>query len=328
MPKFYAYVAEKDGDNFSFGKKELDLIDLPEGEVTIRVRYSSVNFKDGLASTPNGRVLRSYPMVPGIDLAGEVVACSNASFQEGQPVLVTGYGLGVSHFGGFAEYARVPANWVVPLPQGLRLRDAMVIGTAGFTAGLAVKRMEENGLRPGQGPVLVVGATGGVGSIAVAVLANSGYEVTASTGKQSEVDYLKSLGASQVLSREEVSQESSRALEKELWAGAIDPVGGKTLAYLLRTTKYGGSVASMGNTGGPELNTTVFPFILRGVNLLGIDSVNCPMDSRLQVWDRLAASLSASQLDAMAVETPFDELPEALSAILKGGVRGRVVITL
>ncbi|MBX6395064.1 MAG: acryloyl-CoA reductase, partial [Alicyclobacillaceae bacterium] len=285
--KFRALVAEKREESISLEIRERTLEELPEGDVTIRVAYSSVNYKDGLATIPEGRVVRQYPIVPGIDLAGTVVDSRDPRFQEGDEVLVTGYELGVAHDGGYGEYARVPGDWVVPLPPGLTLREAMVLGTAGFTAALSVYRLEQNGLRPDRGPVLVTGASGGVGSVAVAILAKLGYSVAASTGKEAARDFLRKLGASEILSREEVSAESGKALEKERWAGAVDPVGGRTLAYLLRTTRYGGAVALSGLTGGNSVQTTVYPFILRGVSLLGIDSVYCPADVRREIWQRL-----------------------------------------
>lgn len=321
-------MVEKTEDSFSVGVKELTLDQLPVGDVLIRVAYSSVNYKDGLASTPNGKIVKSYPFVPGIDLAGTVVESQDPRFRQGDEVIVTSYELGVSRYGGFSEYARVPADWVVPLPTGLTMKEAMAIGTAGFTAGLSVQRLEEHGVTPEKGPVLVTGATGGVGSTAVSMLAKLGYDVAAGTGKTSEHEYLKQLGAREILSREEVS-DTSRPLQKERWAGAVDPVGGKTLAYLLSAIKYGGSVAVSGLTGGTELNTTVFPFILRGVNLLGIDSVYCPMDVRVELWNRLARDLKpANLLDDIGREITLDELPETLASILKGEVRGRTIVRL
>ncbi|GAX90728.1 NADPH:quinone oxidoreductase family protein [Effusibacillus lacus] len=328
IKKFRALWVEKTEDSFSVSVKELGLSDLPEGDVTIRVAYSSVNYKDGLACIPNGKIVRSYPFIPGIDLAGTVVDSKDSRFKEGDQVVITGYELGVAHFGGFSEYARVPADWVVPLPKGLSLKEAMAIGTAGFTAALSVQRLEDNGLNPERGPVIVTGATGGVGSTAVAMLAGLGYHVAASTGKASEHEYLHTLGAKEILGREEVT-DTSRPLQKERWAGAVDPVGGKTLAYLLSTTKYGGSVAVSGLTGGTDLATTVFPFILRGVNLLGIDSVYCPMDVRLKLWERLASDLKpANLLDQIGYEISLEELPDTVGKILKGEVRGRTVVRL
>jgi acrylyl-CoA reductase (NADPH) len=324
---FRAFVVNKTGEGFSAGFKELTQADLPPGEVLIKVAYSSVNYKDGLASIPEGRIVRSYPFVPGVDLAGIVAESNDSRFKTGDEVIATSYELGVSHYGGYSEYARVKADWVVPLPDGLTLKEAMALGTAGFTAALAIHQLEKNGLKPQNGPVLVTGATGGVGSVGISILSNLGYTVVASTGKTSEHDYLRELGASEIISREETSAESNRPLEKERWAGSLDSVGGSTLAYLLRTTKYGGSIAAFGNTGGPNLNTTVFPFILRAINLLGIESVNCPMELREQLWHRLASNYKPRRLlDMIGHEVPFEELPQALATILKGGTRGRTII--
>lgn len=325
---FRAFVVNKTAEQFTAQVQALTKDDLPPGEVLIHVAYSSVNYKDALACTPDGKIVRSYPFVPGIDLAGVVVESSDERFHAGDEVIATSYDLGVSHYGGFSEYARVRANWVVPLPRGLTFKEAMALGTAGFEAALAVHKLEKNGLTPQHGPVLVTGATGGVGSIAVNILAKLGHTVVASTGKQAEHAYLKELGASTILSREEVSAESNRPLEKELWAGSIDPVGGATLAYLIRTTKYGGSVAACGLTGGSTVNTTVFPFILRAVNLLGIDSVFCPMGLRRELWQRLASDLKPTKLDSISREVTLDELPQVTASLLSGGVRGRTVVRL
>jgi acrylyl-CoA reductase (NADPH) len=324
---FRAFVVNKTGEGFTSGFKELTQADLPPGEVLIKVAYSSVNYKDGLASIPEGKIVRSYPFVPGIDLAGVVVESSDNRFKTGDEVIATSYELGVSHYGGFSEYARVKADWIVPLPAGLTLKEAMALGTAGFTAALAIHQLEKNGLKPQNGPVLVTGATGGVGSVGISILSNLGYTVVASTGKSSEHDYLRELGASEIISSEETSAESNRPLEKERWAGSLDSVGGNTLAYLIRTTKYAGSIAAYGNTGGTNLNTTVFPFILRAINLLGIESVNCPMELRDQLWHRLASNYKPRHLlDMIGHEVPFEELPQALATILKGGSRGRTLI--
>lgn len=308
--------------------RQLGMGDLPEGEVTVRVAYSSVNFKDGLVAVKK-RMVGSYPMVPGIDLAGTVMESSDGRFKPGDEVIVTSYDLGTGHFGGFSEVARVPADWVVPLPEGLSLRESMILGTAGFTAALSVLRLEENGLTPDKGPVLVAGATGGVGSIAVNILAKRGYEVTASTGKSDEEAYLKSIGASQVIPRNEVVDEDGAPVRGEMWAGAVDPVGGKTLQYILSTLKYSGSVATSGLTGGIDVRTTVLPFISRGINWLGIDSVQCPMDRRLKVWELLSGEYKPTVLDGDLVnEVSLEELPEVLEAILEGKVRGRTVVKL
>jgi putative YhdH/YhfP family quinone oxidoreductase len=326
---FRAFIVNKTEAGFSAGLSALSHAELPAGEVLIKVAYSGVNYKDGLASIPEGKVVRSYPFVPGIDLAGVVEESSDPRVRVGQEVLVTGYDLGVSHYGGFSEYARVHADWVVPKPAGLTLQEAMALGTAGFTAALAVNQLEKNWLQPSNGPVLVTGATGGAGSIALNILSKIGYEVVASTGKASEHEYLRELGASEILDRAITTAESSRPLEKERWAGCVDAVGGSTLPYLLRTTKYGGSVAAFGNTGGVTFSTTVFPFILRGVNLLGIDSVSCDMALRRQLWQRLAGPWKPEKLlSHIAHEVGFEELPAALESVIKGKTRGHTVVRI
>lgn len=324
---FRAFVVNMHEGNFSAGFQELTHKELPAGEVLIQVAYSSINYKDGLASIEKGKVVRSYPLIPGIDLAGIVVESSDTRFKEGDAVITTSYDLGVSHSGGYSEYARVRADWVVPLPTGLSLKEAMVIGTAGLTAGLALHQMEKLGLKPEHGPILVTGATGGVGSVGISILKKRGYTVAASTGKSSEHAYLKTLGADEILSREETSAESKRPMEKERWAGSLDSVGASTLAYLIRTTKYGGSIAAYGNTGGGDMATTVFPFILRGINLLGIESARCPMEVRRALWQQLASTYKPA-LETIGHEIAFEELPQALASILKGGTRGRVVVRI
>lgn len=326
---YRALVVDKQGDDFTVAARELNEADLPAGEVTIKVEWSSINYKDGLALSPNGRVLRSYPMVPGVDLAGTVVQSKDSRFSKGSHVAVTGYDVGVAHPGGFAELARIPADWVMPLPDGLTTKEAMALGTAGFTAALSVEALEHNGLRPDQGTVIVTGSTGGVGSTAVSMLAQLGYTVAGSTGKASEHDFLRALGATEILSREDVSAESNRPMESERWAGAVDPVGGATTAYLVRTMKYGASVALSGLTGGNAVATTVFPFILRGVNLLGIDSVMCPMAKRQRVWARMGKDLKPKGLlDGIAVETDLDGAPAVCADILGGKVKGRTLVRL
>ncbi|NMH68165.1 acryloyl-CoA reductase [Bacillus sp. RO3] len=326
--EFKALVVNKSGEDFSVNVESLTFDDLPEGDVTIRVHYSSVNYKDGLASIPKGNIVKSYPFVPGIDLAGIVTSSSDSRYQEGDKVIVTSYELGVSHYGGYSEYARVPADWVVPLPENLTMKEAMTLGTAGFTAALSIHQLEKNGLTPEDGPVLVTGATGGVGSMAVSMLAKRNYEVVASTGKESEHDYLKKLGAKDVISRDEVTPEKIRPIGKQRWAGAVDPVGGKTLTAVLSHTQYGGSVAVSGLTGGVDVPTTVFPFILRGVNLLGIDSVYCPKDLRVTLWERMAGDLMPEGLNEIQNEVSFHELPQALSDILAGKARGRTIVNI
>lgn len=308
--------------------KQLSMDDLPDGEVTIRVAYSSVNFKDGIVSIQN-QLVESYPLVPGIDLAGTIINSTDERFKTGEEVIVTSYKLGTGHFGGFSEIARVPADWVVPLPNGLTLKEAMILGTAGFTAALSIQRLEENDLDPSQGPVLVAGATGGVGSIAVNILAKRGYEVVASTGKTNEEDYLRGLGATEILNRNEIIDTEQIPMREEKWAGAIDPVGGKTLQYIVSTLKYGGSVATCGLTGGIEVSTTVLPYISRGVNWLGIDSVECPMRKRLEVWNRLGDDLKPTTFNEELVnEISLKELPGVLADILEGKVRGRTLVKL
>jgi acrylyl-CoA reductase (NADPH) len=329
--QFRALVADKDGDDVRRSLTDLSSGDLPEGEVTIRVGWSSVNYKDALAVSPKGRVAQSYPLVPGIDLAGEVIAADGGDVSAGDSVLVHGYDLGVAHHGGFAEVARVPADWVVPLPDGLSARDAMALGTAGFTAALSIVRLEAHGLsaEDARAPVLVLGATGGVGSIAVAILAARGYEVHAATGKADEADYLRSIGASEVLSREETSAESDRPMDKQRWAAVVDPVGGAATAFALRTTRYGGAVASSGLTGGTDLHTTIFPFILRSVSLLGVDSVNTAMAERREVWARLGGDLRPPGLeDQISREIALEDVDPLLDEVLAGKARGRTVVKI
>lgn len=329
MSSFRAFVVSKTEQAFEAGVREVTLDNLAPGEVVIRVAWSGVNYKDGLATTPNGRILTRYPMIPGIDLAGTVVSSAAPQFKEGDEVLATSFDLGMAHEGGFSEYARVPAGWVVPLPHGLNLRESMIAGTAGFTAALAIHKLELNGLTPASGPVLVTGATGGVGSFAVAMLANLGYTVAASTGKETEHAYLQELGASQIINRSETSAESTRPMEKERWTGSVDNVGGATLAYLARTTKTEGSIASIGLTGGHAVNTTVYPFILRGVNLLGINSQTTPMELRLRLWERIATDLRPRNLEALvAGEFSLDQVGQVTADILQAKIRGRALIKL
>lgn len=328
MENFKALLVDKKDNEFSVNISNLRLNDLPEGDVVIRVAYSSVNYKDGLAATPDGNIVRNYPHVPGIDLVGTVVNSMDERFAEGDEVIATSYEIGVSHLGGYSEYARIPADWIVPLPKDLSMKEAMAYGTAGFTAALSIHQLEESGLTPDAGPVLVTGASGGVGSIAVAMLSRLGYDVVASTGKTSEHDYLYQIGAKEIISREDLQPEKIRPLDKQRWAGAVDPVGGKTLAYILSSIKYGGSVAVTGLTGGPNVPTTVFPFILRGVNLLGIDSVYCPMDVRETLWKRMADELKPVHLEKVTEEISFEELPGTLKAILEGKLKGRTVVKI
>jgi acrylyl-CoA reductase (NADPH) len=323
---FRALVVDKTESDFTVGIKNISFNDLPAGEVLIKVAYSSINYKDGLASIPEGKIVRSYPFVPGIDLAGVVVSSEDPRYREGDQVIATSYEIGVSHYGGYSEYARIPADWIVPLPENLSLKEAMIYGTAGLTAALSVQRLEENGLTPEKGKVLVTGATGGVGSIAVAILAKRGYDVVASTGKESEHDYLHTLGAKEVVSREEVFNGKSKALDKQLWAGAVDPVGGESLAAILSKIHYNGSVAVSGLTGGGNVPTTVFPFILRGINLLGIDSVYCPMEVRKTLWERMASDFKPAVLESISKEISLEELPQTLPLILQGRAKGRFIV--
>jgi len=323
---FRAFVAEEDGAAVIRGVRQFAELDLPPGEVEIRVAWSGVNYKDGLATIAGGKVARVSPLIPGIDLAGEVVASADPTFPPGSAVLAHGYDLGVSRHGGFAEYARVPAGWVVPLPPTLTPRLAMALGTAGFTAALSVVRLEERGLRPGTGPVLVTGASGGLGTAAVGILARRGYEVVAATGKPDEADRLRGLGAAAVIDRAEVMAESTRPLESERWAGAVDCVGGATLPYILRTLRRDATVAASGNTGGPGFATTVFPFILRAVGLIGIDSAQVPIAERRALWQRLGDDLRPNGLGDGATEVTLETLPEALDGILAGRARGRWIV--
>ncbi|MEK5382140.1 acrylyl-CoA reductase family protein [Niallia sp. FSL W8-0635] len=326
---FQAVVVDNKEGKFSVETKHIFLKDLSSGEVVIKVHYSGVNYKDGLASAPDGKIVRSYPHIPGIDLAGIVVSSEDSRFKEGDPVIATSYEIGVSHSGGYSEYARIPADWIVPLPTGLSLKEAMIIGTAGFTAALSVQRLQDNGVKPENGPVLVTGATGGVGSFGVAMLSKLGFNVVASSGKKETEKYLKSIGASSVIGREEVYNGKVKALDKQLWAGAVDPVGGESLAAIISKITYGGSVAVSGLTGGGAVPTSVFPFILRGVNLLGIDSVYCPMEKRQAIWERIANDLKPEDLTSFIYkEVTLEQLPDGLPTILKGGITGRIIVAV
>lgn len=327
MNAFRAYrIFEKDGK--SAGRfVEVGLDDLDPGEVLLRVSYSSINYKDALAATGTGKVVRRFPCIGGVDAAGIVESSSDGRFTKGEQVLVTGYGLGVSHDGGYAAYLRVPADWVVPLPQGLTLFEAMAIGTAGFAAALSIHRLEQNDLLPGNGKVIVTGATGGVASLAIQMLSQLDYHVVAMTGKDSEHDYLVSLGAAEILLRQGLVM-GTRPLEKAQWAGALDAVGGETLAWLTRTMQQNGAIASFGNAGGIELHTTVMPFILRGIRLIGIDSAATAMPLRREIWRRLATDLHPKQLVRMVRTLSFAELPQAFPEMLQGRLRGRTVVEM
>jgi acrylyl-CoA reductase (NADPH) len=322
-----AFTSGHDGDAWRRSVTSLSLDELGAGEVLVRVQYSGINYKDGLASSEQGKVARLDPIVPGIDLAGVVEASDHPAFPVGAAVLAHGYDLGVAHHGGYAELARVPAQWVVPMPSGLDARTAMLVGTAGYTAALSVAALEQHGLTPGDGPVLVTGASGGVGSMAIGILAARGHEVVASTGKVHEADWLRALGAAEVIDRSETSPEPGRPLDKERWAGAVDCVGGNTLAYVIRSLRYGASVAASGLTGGTSLPTTVLPFILRGTNLLGIDSVQTPIGPRRDMWQRIGGDLRPTWLDTLDTEVVgLDALPAQLDRILAGDMRGRVLV--
>ena len=324
---YRAFVVHKDNDTTRLAYEERPVPEPQDGEVVVQIAWSCVNYKDGLGTLPKGGVVRAWPRVPGVDMSGVVAASRDQRFREGDEVVCTGYDFGVNHDGGYAERCCVPGDWLFRRPDGLSLRDCMTFGTAGFTAALAVQQMERNGLAPDNGEVLVTGASGGVGSMAVAMLARLGYRVAASTGKAEAAAFLTGLGAESTLSREDVSEEP-RPIGRARWAGAVDQVGGRVLAWTLSTMAYRGVCAATGLTGGPGLQSTVFPFILRGVSLLGIDSVMCPMAERGPLWSRMAGELRPADLDSMTTEIAFDDLQATLTTILKGGVTGRTVVRL
>lgn len=335
MQGFRAFRIHQESGKVVSRMETLGLDALSDGDVIVRVRYSTINYKDALAATGAGRILRRYPLVGGIDLSGEVVSSTDPAFTAGQKVLVTGSGLSETHDGGYAEYARLQADQLVPIPEGLDEFQAMAIGTAGYTAALAIHRMEQNGQQPELGEIVVTGATGGVGSLAIDMLAGRGYSVVAVTGKKSATEYLQQLGAARVLLRDQIASlqkdkdGGSRPLEEAQFAGAIDNVGGEVLAWLTRTMSFWGNIASIGLAGSPELKTTVMPFILRGVSLLGINSVYTPRALRLEVWQRLANDLKPRHLDSIVTRTiDFDELPSAFEAYLKAGIVGRTVVRI
>ena len=329
MP-FKALVVRKSDDGaISQAIETLDEAQLPaDGDVTIDVTHSTLNYKDGLCVNGQGGLVRNFPHVPGIDFAGTVSASTDGRYKAGDQVVLTGWRVGEAWWGGYAEKAKVKADWLVPLPDGLTPKQAMAVGTAGFTSMLAVMALEAHGLKPGDGEVLVTGAAGGVGSVATAILAKLGYEVAAVTGRPEQTDYLKSLGATRIVARDEINTPSGRPLDKEAWAGCVDAVGGSMLATLLPQMKYGASVAAVGLAGGPKLETTVIPFLLRGVNLLGIDSVMQPYDNRVAAWKRIATDLPMDKLDAMVQPAKLDDLPGLGRDILKGQVKGRVVVEI
>ncbi len=328
MESFKAFRIHREGEVVAARFETLTLADLSPGEVVIRVLYSGINYKDALAATGAGKILRKYPLVGGIDLAGVVESSEDPGFAAGDRVLVTGNALSETHDGGYAEYARVPADWVFPIPPGLDELRAMALGTAGFTAALAIHRMEQNGQVPAAGPIVVTGATGGVGSLAIDMLASRGYEVVAVTGKDNQGDYLRSLGAARILARGQIDF-GQRPLEPAEFAGAIDNVGGPMLTWLTRTVGFFGNIASIGLTGGAQLHTTVMPFILRGVSLLGINSSATPREMRLAVWNRIATDLMPRHFDRIVTRVvPFDALPGAFQAFLDGSVVGRTVVRI
>ncbi len=325
---FKALVVNKDEESgkTSAAVQEISAEQLPAGDVTVAVEYSTVNYKDGLCIGPGGGLVRNYPHVPGIDFAGTVESSDDDRYKAGDKVVLTGWRVGEVHWGGYAQKARVKADWLVPLPAGLDTRQAMAVGTAGFTSMLAVMALEDHGLKVGDGPVLVTGAAGGVGSVAVAILAALGHEVAGVTGRPETADYLTSLGATQIVAREEINETTKRPLEAETWAGCVDAVGGAMLARVLGQMKYGASVSAVGLAGGAGLPATVIPFLLRGVNLLGIDSVMQPYENRLRAWERIAKDLPMDKLEAMVHPATLADLPQLGSDILKGQVKGRVVV--
>ncbi len=325
---FNALVMEQDADGKATPHiRQIAVDDLPEGDVVVAVDYSTLNYKDGLCLSPKGGgLVRTYPHVPGIDFAGTVEASEDARFAPGDKVILTGWRVGEVHWGGYAQKARVRGDWLVPLPEGLSARQAMTVGTAGLTAMLAVQALEAHGMAPGQGPVLVTGASGGVGSVAVTILAHLGYEVAAVTGRPDSDAYLRDLGATRIVPREDLAETVKRPLETETWAGCVDAVGGAMLARVLGQMKYGASVAAIGLAGGADLPASVIPFLLRGVNLLGIDSVMQPRDSRITAWSRIVSDLPLSRLERMERLVTLNDLPALGADILRGQVQGRVVV--
>ncbi len=327
MAKFKAILIEKADSGQKVGLVDFDEAQLMEGDVSVRVEWSTLNYKDGLAMTGKGPVVRRWPMIPGIDLAGTVEHSSHQEFKPGDAVVLNGFGLGETHLGGFAEVARVKGEWLVPLPKGMSAKEAMEIGTAGYTAMLAVMALERHGIRPDRGPAVVTGAAGGVGSVAIALLAKHGFHVIASTGRAQELDYLKSLGAAEIIDRAGLSG-PAKPLGKERWAAGVDSAGSHTLANVLSMTKYGGAIAACGLAQGMDLPASVAPFILRGISLLGIDSVYCPQAIRREAWRRLATDLDRKKLAAMITEIPLAKVTEVGPEILAGKVRGRILVRI
>ena len=326
---FKALVLDQVDDAFSAEFRDVAVDDLPEGDVTVAIEYSTINYKDGLVINGNvGRLVREFPHIPGIDFAGTVEASDSDAFKPGDKVVLTGWRVGEVHWGGLGQKARVKADWLVPLPEKLSPKQAMAVGTAGFTSMLCVDALEAHGLVPGNGEVLVTGGAGGVGSVAIAILAQRGYDVVTSTGRRAEDGFLKDLGAAEIIDRADLSEADSRPLERERWAGCVDTVAGKTLSTVLAQMKYGGSVAACGLAGGNTLETTVLPFLLRGVNILGIDSVMQPAENRTRIWQRVADDLPLEKLDALTNVISLNDVPDVASAILKGQVRGRTVVNI
>ena len=326
---FNALVVSRNEDGTTSSEvRKVSKDELPPGDVTVAVEYSTLNYKDGLCLGSGGGLVRKYPHVPGIDFAGTVDASDNDDFKPGDKVILTGWRVGEARWGGYAEIARVEADWLVPLPAGLKTRQAMAVGTAGLTSMLAIMALEDHGVCPDTGPVLVTGAAGGVGSVATAILSNCGYDVAAVTGRPEAAGYLEELGASRIVGRDEISETVKRPLESETWAGCVDAVGGSMLARVLGQMKYGSSVAAVGLAGGASLPASVIPFLLRGINLLGIDSVMCPIETRKRAWNRIATDLPIERLESMVQTASLSDLPKLGGAILKGQVRGRIVVEL
>jgi len=328
VQKFKAYRTFQDESGVRSRFVDLSLGDLDEGDVIIKTKYSDINYKDALSYNGTGKIMRKFPTVAGIDMAGTVEESRDARFRRGDKAIVTGYDMGVSHDGGYSEYVRVPADWIVRRPESMTAFDAMTLGTAGFTAALAIHQMQHNGLAPDRGPVAVTGATGGVGSVAIDILDKLGYHVVAITGKQKETEYLRGIGAREVLLRQSIDLEKVKPLERATYAGAIDNLGGPILNWLLASSQVGGNVAAVGLAASMQLDTSVAPFILRGVNLLGVDSVNCPADLRQTLWNKLAVQWRPDRVHDQVVTIDFDELPMHFDAYLKGMVRGRTVVRI
>lgn len=326
--KFRAFIVKEEGDKYTCQIEERDIDDLPENEVLIRVKYSSLNYKDALSATGNKGVTKRYPHTPGVDAAGVVESSENKDFKPGDKVIVNGYDLGMNTPGGWGEYIRVPGSWVIKLPQDLTMKEAMIFGTAGFAAAMMLHKLEYSGVMPGIGEILVTGASGGVGSLAIAILARAGYRVAAATGKKEKADYLMELGAREVLDRSEVDDKSEAPLLEERWDGAMDSVGGNILATAIKSTKYGGSVATCGLTQSPMLNTPLYPFILRGVNLLGVASAETPLERKHLIWKKLSKKWKPENLEMVAHECSLEELDEKIDLMLKGQTIGRIVVNM